>query len=71
MSKNIVHVTKCGVHLMGDSRGIITPHEKIHEITAWAQKNNITIQRHGYLDSKDLWYVKNEKHRTWFLLRWA
>jgi hypothetical protein len=56
---------------MGDSRGIVTPYEKRHEVWEWAQKNNIEIEYQGSLDRKDLWYVKNDRHRAWFMLRWS
>jgi hypothetical protein len=56
---------------MGDSRGIVTPYEKRHEVWEWAQKNKIEIEYQGSLDRKDLWYVKNDQHRAWFILRWS
>lgn len=72
MSERIAHVIdKRGYVLMGDSRGIVTPYEMRHEVYEWAQKNNIEIEYHGSLDRKDLWYVKNDQHRVWFLLRWS
>ena len=37
----------------------------------WAQKNKIEIEYRGSLDRKDLWYVKNDQHRAWFILRWS
>ena len=67
----IAHVTKGRVKLMGDSRGIVTPYVKRQEIADWAQKNKIEIEYHGSLDRKDLWYVKNDKYRAWFILRWS
>ena len=67
----IAHVTKGRVQLMGDSRGIITPYVKRQEVYEWAQMNNIEIEYHGSLDRKDLWYVKDDRHRAWFVLRWA
>ena len=67
----IAHVTKGRVKLMGDSRGIITPYEKRQEVYEWAQKNRIEIEYHGSLDRKDLWYIKDDQHRTAFILRWA
>lgn len=66
----IVHVTKGRVKLMGDSRGILTPYVKRQEIADWAQLNNIEIEYHGSLDRQDLWYVKNDQHRAWFILKW-
>jgi hypothetical protein len=72
MSERIVHVIdRRGYVLMGDSRGIVTPYEKRHEVWEWAQKNNIEIEYQGSLDRKDLWYVKNDRHRAWFMLRWS
>ena len=71
MNKKIAHVTKGRVHLMGDSRGILTPYEKRNEVYSWAITNNIVIEYHGSLYRKDLWYVKNDKDRVWFALRWS
>ena len=72
MSERIAHVIDSRWYvLMGDSRGIVTPYEKRHEVYEWAQTNNIEIEFQGSLDGKDLWYVKNDQHRTWFILRWS
>lgn len=72
MSERIAHVIDSRWYvLMGDSRGIVTPYEKRHEVYEWAQTNNIEIEFQGSLDGKDLWYVKNDQHRAWFVLRWA
>jgi len=72
MSERIAHVIDSRWYvLMGDSRGIVTPYEKRHEVYEWAQTNNIEIEFQGSLDSKDLWYVKNDQHRAWFILRWS
>ena len=72
MSERIDHVIdKRGYVLMGDSRGIVTPYEIRHEIANWALANNIEIEYRGSLHRQDLWYVKNDQHRTWFILRWA
>lgn len=71
MSANIIHVTKGRVSLMGDSRGILTPYEKRLEVWAWAEENNIQIEYQGSLAKKDLWYVKDDRERAWFILRWA
>lgn len=72
MSERIAHVIDSRWYvLMGDSRGIVTPYEKRHEVYEWAQTNNIEIEFQGSLDGKDLWYVKNDQHRAWFILRWS
>ena len=48
MSERIDHVIDSrGYVLMGDSRGIVTPYEKRHEVWEWAQKNNIEIEYQG------------------------
>lgn len=70
-TKNIVHVKKGRVSLTGDSRGILTPSEKRSDVWLWAQENNITIEYQGTLSKTDLWYVKNEQDRIWFVLRWS
>jgi len=72
MSERIDHVIdKRGYTLIGDHRGIVTPYEMRQEVYEWAQKNKIKIEYQGSLDRKDLWYVKNDQHRAWFILRWS
>jgi hypothetical protein len=66
----IAHVTGGRVKLMGGR--IVTPYELRHEIADWALMNNVEIEYHGsLLKDQDLWYVKNDQHRAWFILRWA
>ena len=69
--KQIAHVAKGRFSLMGDSRGILVSYVKRQEVYEWALKNKIEIEYQGSLDRKDLWYVKNDQHRAWFVLRWS
>lgn len=72
MSEKIIHVIdQRGYVLMGDSRGIIVPYALRTQVHAWAEENKIAVEYHGSMDGKDLWYVKDDEHRAWFLLRWS
>lgn len=72
MSDLVNHVvTKNGYMLTGDRRGIVTPYVSRHEVWNWAIENEITIEFQGSLAGHDLWYVKNDKDRLWFILRWS
>lgn len=72
MSESVVHVTSPrGYTLMGDSRGIVVDSQLREQVWSWAMDNYINIEYHGTLAGKDLWYVKNDQHRTAFSLRWG
>ncbi len=72
MSKIVDHVIdKRGYALMGDSRGVIVSCTLRNQIWQWAEENKIKIEYQGTLDGMDLWYVKEDKHRSWFVLRWS
>jgi hypothetical protein len=60
-----------GYVLRGDSRGITVPWGNRVEVWTWCDKNNITVEYKGSLDKMDLWYVKNDRDRALFALRWA
>ena len=64
------HVVHGKYILSGDSRGVVVRCELRSKVWAWAEQNNITIEYQGSLSCKDLWYIKNEKDRAWFMLRW-
>lgn len=71
MSELVVHVTSPhGYTLTGDSRGIIVDSRLRGQVWTWAWDNQIEIEYHGTLAGRDLWYVKNDQHRTAFALRW-
>ena len=60
-----------GYVLIGDSRGITVPYSLRQEVYKWAGKYKIIVEYQGSLAGMDLWYIKDEKHRNWFTLRWS
>lgn len=71
MSENIEHVIDSrGYALMGDSRGITVDWQLRESVWKWAVENGIVIEYQGSLGGQDLWYVKDDQHRTWFTLKW-
>jgi hypothetical protein len=67
----VCFIEKGSARLMGDSRAIIVDSAVRQQAWNWATGNGISIEYQGTLSGKDLWYVKNDQHRSWFLLRWA
>ena len=55
---------------MGDSRGITVPWTLRHEVYDWAVRNKIAVEYQGSMSGLDLWYIKNDVHRSWFALKW-
>ena len=66
-----VFVEKGRVQLVGDARGFTIPVKHRAEYWDWCQDNDIKTEFHGCLGGRDLWYVKNDKHRMLVLLRWS
>jgi CRISPR/Cas system CMR subunit Cmr4 (Cas7 group RAMP superfamily) len=60
-----------GYVFMSDERDIATPVSKRQEVYAWAGANGITVEYQGSLGGFDVWRVRDEQQRAWFLLRWA
>lgn len=72
MSESVIHITSpLGYTLTGDSRGIIVDSHLREQVWSWAMDNHIDIEYHGTLAGKDLWYVKSDRARTAFALRWS
>lgn len=68
--KELVHDAR-GYVLMGDERDIAVSKNNRQEVYEWAGENGITVEIQGSMSGTDVWRVKDEKHRMWFLLRWA
>ena len=72
MSRIVNHVTDHrGYVLQGDSRGITVPWTLRHEVYDWAVRNKIAVEYQGSMSGLDLWYIKDDVHRSWFALRWS
>lgn len=57
--------------LKGDARGFILDSGLRTEYWQWCQDNGITTEYQGGFGNADLWYIKNDEHRVWALLRWS
>lgn len=72
MSELVNHVKNDRGHvLVGDSRGVLVPYYLRNKVWQWGEENKIKIEYHGSLDGQDLWYVKNDQDRAWFVLKWS
>jgi hypothetical protein len=69
---------KCS--LLGDDRDIMLPAQYKLAVLSWCRKNQIDIECSLNKDNEDiarryfgmnLWRIKDEKQRMWFMLRWA
>lgn len=58
------------VDLHGGRRGVLVDWQQRREVWEWAQQQKITICYWGSLAEYDIWYVRNNKDRAWFMLRW-
>ena len=63
-------INERGYTLMGDSRGVTVSWTLRQEVYEWATQNKIIIEYQGSLSGQDLWYIKDDDHRAWFVLKW-
>ena len=66
-----VFAEKGRVKLIGDERDIGIVSNYREDVWAWCHANGIELEYQGTLGGTDLWRVKDQKHRMWFLLRWS
>ena len=71
MTKRKKFVIDSGVALMADERGVLTNFPDREEVWKWANSNAITMHYQGSMAQKELWIIKDEQQRAWFLLRWS
>ncbi len=66
-----VFAEKGRVKLVGDERdiGIVSNYRK--DVWAWCDANKIDLEYQGTLANIDVWRIKDEEQRAWFMLRWA
>lgn len=62
--------------LIGDDRDVMVDWNRRMEIWSWCDEHGIEIEYSGSAHiakyfSADLWRIKNEQHRTLFLLKWS
>lgn len=60
-----------GLKLLGDERDVMCNYVDRNEIWDWSEKNKILLQFQGSLGYNDLWRIRDEKQRVWFMLKWG
>ena len=63
--------TDSGYVLMGDHRDIPVPYSNRQAVYDWCGANKITVEYQGTLGGTDLWRIRDEQQRAWFMMRWA
>lgn len=66
-----VFAEKGRVRLVGDQRDIGVGSAYRRDVWDWCNANHIEVEYQGTLSHIDLWRVRDEQQRMWFLLRWA
>lgn len=66
-----IFAAKGRVQLVGDPRDIAVDAGQRQDVWDWCHQNNITPEYQGTLAHTDLWRVRDERQRAWFVLRWA
>ena len=73
-----------GIKLMGDERDVMVSAKLQGQVLDWCKENGIEVEISGVADKDNshfhmiqryfkvnLWRVRNDAHRTLFILRWA
>ncbi len=75
-----VFAEKQGLKLVGDARDIMVPNKYQSEVLRWCVENGIVVEVYARdandamaqrLFNVNLWRIKDEAHRTLFILRWT
>lgn len=53
-----------------DSSDIMLPSDLRADIYDWCWQQGILVVLEGIMVGMDVWQIRNEKHRMWFILRW-
>ena len=75
-----IFMKRDGIVLRGDDRDFMLPAQYKMAVLRWCRLNHIDIEcplsqanrglARGYF-GMDIWRVKDEKQRMWFMLRWS
>lgn len=68
--KEFVHDSR-GYVLMADERDVAVSYSKRQDVHSWASEQNMTIEYQGTLAGTDVWRIRNEQHRAWFIMKWS
>ena len=66
-----VFAEKGRVKLVGDERDVAVATWWRDAVWQWCDENSITIEYQGSLSGTDVWRVRDDKQRVWFILKWA
>lgn len=66
-----VFAVKGRFQLMGDQRDIGVGSAYRKDVWDWCNANHIELEYQGTLAHTDLWRVRDEQQRMWFLLKWT
>ncbi len=75
-----VFAERYSLKLVGDAHDIMVPNKYQSEVLRWCAENGIVVEVYARdandamvqrLFNVNLWRVKDEAHRTLFILRWA
>ena len=65
-----VFATQGRYKFVSDIRDIAVDSTKRQEVYEWASENHVIIEYQGTLGGRDVWRVRDEERRMWFMLRW-
>lgn len=60
-----------GYVLIGDDRDIGVSSHQRNALWDWCKINTIDVEYQGTMMNTDVWRVKDEQQRLWFILRWT
>lgn len=66
-----VFAEKGRVKLVGDNIDVAVPYKLRADVWLWCRENDIKVEYQGSLSGTDLWRVRDDTHRIWFVLRWS
>lgn len=75
-----IFAKKQRMSLVSDERDIMVPAQYYNEVLEWCKKNRINIEApggnytHGAAErifKVNIWRVKDDRQRMWFVLRWS
>lgn len=75
-----VFIKKNTIELRSDERDIMVPVDQHLAVLDWCRQNQIQAENPLLMESHcfarmyfgvDIWRVRDEQHRAWFVLRWA
>ena len=72
-----VFLERKGLALVSDERDVMVSSSLIKDVIAWCDENSIDAEQVAtspttqYSFGVNLWRVRNDEQRMWFMLRWS